>query len=123
MKDASSLENKRHQWLDRMDPAQGFERFLDYLPGVSIFAKDIDGILMRGNASFLSRFGMNEEHELIGKTDYDLFPKTMADQYRRDDHEVMENAAPKLNIIETFFNRQGLPDWYRAHKLPIFSRE
>lgn len=123
MKNSIPLEKKRSQWLDTMDPSRGFEGFLDYLPGVSFFAKDIDGVLMRGNASFLSRFGMVKEQELIGKTDYDLFPKNMADQYRRDDHEVMDSATPKLNIIETFFNRQGLPDWYRAHKLPIFSRK
>ena len=123
MDEKDTLLEKRSEWLDSMNPSQGFERFFDYLSGVSIFSKDREGILMHGNASFLARFGMKKEQELIGKTDYDLFPKALADQYRRDDHDVMNTATPKLNIIETFINRQGLPDWYRAHKLPIFSRD
>ena len=122
MKNSQQLKKERTLWLEDTDPSRGFERFFDYLPGVSIFAKNVDGVLMRGNASFLARFGFQDESELIGKTDYDLFPATMADNYRKDDHEVMDSAQPKLNIIETFFNRQGLPDWYLAHKLPVLSR-
>ena len=113
---------KQQQWIESADPQIGFERFFDYLPGVSIFAKDREGFLMRGNGCFLSRFGMKNESELLGKTDYDLFPVTMADNYRKDDFEVMESGQAKPNIIETFFNQQGLPDWYIAHKLPVFSK-
>lgn len=105
-----------------MDPLLGFDRMIDLLPRVSFFAKDVEGRLVRGNVHFLSRFDLKHESELIGKTDYDLFPKAMADNYRKDDHDVMQSGEPKLNIIETFFNRQGLPDWYLTNKLPVFSR-
>jgi len=121
MKTARHLKRKQ-QWMAHADPHRGFERFFDYLPGVSIFAKDREGFLMRGNACFLSRFGMKNENELLGKTDYDLFPATMADNFRKDDFEVMDSRQAKPNIIETFFNQQGLPDWYIANKLPVFSK-
>lgn len=119
--DVNHLKNKQ-QWLADSNPHRGFERFFDYLPGVSIFAKDRQGYLMRGNECYLSRFGIKDENELMGKTDYDLFPVTMADNYRKDDLEVMKSGLAKPNIIETFFNQQGLPDWYITHKLPVFSK-
>lgn len=110
-------------WVESLDPMRGFDRFFDYLPGVSVFAKDKEGRLTMCNAQFLARFDLMYADELIGLTDYDLFPKAMADNYRKDDREVMRTKEPKLNIIEIFFNRQGLPDWYLANKLPAFSRD
>ena len=123
MNSNNDIQKRRKSWLYENDPYRGFEQFFDYLPGVSIFAKDRDCVFMRGNKSFLQRFDLKEESELIGKTDHDFVPSVMVEHFRNHDLEVMAEAQPKLNIIETFFNRQGLPDWFLTHKLPIFSKD
>lgn len=123
MSDEVDIKKRKKAWLNSADPNRGFELFFDYIPGISIFAKDRKCTLMRGNKSFLERFNLKTENDLVGKTDYDFFPKAMADHFRRDDQEVMDSAVPKMNILETFFNRQGLPDWYLTHKMPIFSHD
>lgn len=118
-----SIQLERDHWLKQVDPIRGFEQLFDHLPGISIFSKDKDSRIMRANNLLLLRFGFKEESEILGKTDYDLFPVTMADKFRKDDLEVIESAKPKLNIIETFFNRQGLPDWYITNKIPVLSTD
>ncbi|MFC4995104.1 helix-turn-helix domain-containing protein [Rubritalea tangerina] len=116
-------EFDRDAWLARIDVTQGFTPLLEHLPGVSFFAKNLDGALMKANQNFLVRFGFRDESELIGKTDYDLFPPSLVENFRKDDLEVIGTSTPKLNIIELFFNRQGLPDWYFTNKLPILDKD
>ena len=77
---------------------------------------------MAANRHFFERFGFENEQALLGKNDFDLFPARLAENFRRDDQEVMSRAEPKLNIVELFFNRQGIPDWFITHKLPVFDR-
>ena len=54
---------------------------------------------------------MASEEELNGKTDFDLFPPRLAEHFRREDRLVFETKKPRLNILELFFNKQGLPGW------------
>ena len=109
-------------WLNEIDPMNGFSGMLEYIPGVSFFAKTTEGVLLKVNQNFLERFGFESEDDLIGKRDEELFPPSMTEHFLKDDREVIETKQPKLNIVEVFLNRQGLPDWYLTHKLPILSR-
>jgi AraC-like DNA-binding protein len=36
---------------------------------------------------------------------------------------VLSTGEPKLNIVELFFNEQGVPDWFITHKLPVRDRQ
>jgi len=94
----------------------------DNIPGVSFFVKDVNHRLVSVNAGFLPRLGLSSERELLGKTDFDLFPPRLAEHFRRDDRLVIESKKPMLNILELVFNSQGLPDWYLTNKYPLFDR-
>ena len=52
-----------------------------------------------------------------------LFPGRLAEKLRRDDEGVMRKREAKLGIVELFFNRQGIPDWFVTHKLPVFDEK
>ena len=99
-----------------------FHLLLEHLPGVSFFAKDTSSRILRANRSFLERFGFREESEIIGRDDFELFPEGLAENFRRDDREVMRSGRPKLHLVELFLNRLGLVDWFVTNKLPIFDR-
>lgn len=102
--------------------AGNFSRVFDALPGVSFFAKNDQFELVCANVPFLQRLGLRSEAEVIGKSDFDLFPTSLAEHYRADDEEVLRRRQPKLNIVELFVNPDGLPDWYLTNKLPVFDR-
>ncbi len=110
----------RASFFQSMSPATQLGTVLDHLPDVAFFAKDRAFRLVAGNRNFWERLGCRSESDLVGKTDFDLFPPHLAEHFRRDDAEVMESGRAKLRIIELFFNRQGLPDWYFTNKFPVF---
>lgn len=112
----------RTEFLSVLKDAAQMARMFEHLPGVSFFAKNRHFQLMHGNTHFYRRFGFHDELEVIGKTDFDLFPKALAENFRVDDERVMSSGEPLLNIVELFLNSQGIPDWFLTQKLPLFGK-
>lgn len=66
---------------------------LDSIPDI-IFFKDINGIYLGCNPPFAEFVG-KDRNQIIGKTDYDLFDKEVADEFRFFDNEMLkiENSS------------------------------
>jgi AraC-like DNA-binding protein len=116
-------EDLKSQFLLQLSPETHFEVLFDHLPGVSFFAKNRDFRLVAANRAFWERLGASSEADIIGKDDFELFPERLARKFRTDDEEVVASGRPKLKIVELFFNRQGLPDWYFTNKFPVLGRD
>lgn len=67
-----------------------------------IFFKDRDSVFVSVNAQFAQDAGMSA-NELVGKTDYDLHPKELAEKYRADDLRVMSTrlaeTLEEMNVV------------------------
>ena len=110
----------RERFIRRVSADSPFYRLFDHLPDLAFFAKDSEFRLMCASRRFIERFGFTHESEIVGKSDFDLFPARLAENFRRDDEEILASSKPKLNIVELFFTDQGLPDWFVTNKLPLF---
>src|SRR5579871_244771 len=53
---------------------------IDNLPD-AIYAKDFEGRKIMANPADVRNCGCESADEVLGKTDYDLFPRELADQY------------------------------------------
>lgn len=115
--------NPKAEFLARVSPQSHFEVVFDHLPGVSFFVKNLDFQLVVANRAFWERLGCESESDLIGKNDFELFPERLAEKFRSDDERVVSTGEPMLKIIELFFNRQGLPDWFITNKFPVFGMD
>lgn len=82
-----------------------------------IFIKKINGEYLLINKQFESLFGISNE-EIIGKTDEDFLPKSVADAYRNSDFEVVK-VLRELKTEETIEQPDG-PHTYIAVKFPLF---
>jgi PAS domain S-box-containing protein len=120
---APEAEAQRAAFLEAMDPRRNIRELFEHLPGIAFFMKNRRSILMGANRSFLERFGFSREEEIIGKSDFDLFPDKMAEHFRADDRAVMQSDKAKINLVELFPNRQGIPDWFITNKLPVHARD
>jgi AraC-like DNA-binding protein len=125
--DAMSLPRQkavaaRERFIRRIGTDTPFYRLFDLMPDVSFFAKDSNFRLMCANRRFVERFGFRDESQVVGKDDFELFPPRLAENFRRDDEEVLRTGKPKLNIVELFFTDQGIPDWFITNKLPLRDR-
>jgi PAS domain S-box-containing protein len=112
----------RRAFLDAIAEESAFHRLFDHLPGISFFAKDRDFRLMCANRHFIERFGFKKEDQIIGKSDFDLFPPSLAENFRRDDEGILKTGRARLGIVELFFNRQGIPDWFITNKMPVIGQ-
>src|SRR5262245_9214160 len=101
---AASASDLRSRFLHSLAPDSQFYRMFDHLPGISFFAKNRQFQLMCANKHFMETMGFKNENELVGKEDFDLFPRRLAESFRRDDEEILRTGEPKLNIVELFFN-------------------
>jgi PAS domain S-box-containing protein len=119
----TSPEQLRDRFLRSIAPESQFYRLLDHLPGISFFAKNSRFQFICANQHFVESLGYKQEAELIGKEDFDIFPIRLAENFRRDDLEVIRTGESRLNLVELFFNPQGIPDWFITNKLPIRDRQ
>jgi AraC-like DNA-binding protein len=119
--DADTRLAQKVAFVDQIDGLSHFDLLFNHLEGVAFFAKNSALELQAANREFWHRLPVNSEADLIGKTDFELFPPRLAENFRRDDLAVMKSGEPMLNILELFFDEQGLPDWFLTNKFPIRS--
>ena len=91
----------QQNFLAQICPDLNFRILFESLPGILVFAKDLNGRLMLGNKLFVHHCGFDSEAELIGKDDYDIFPPELAEQYINDDKKILETAKPKKEYNRT----------------------
>lgn len=61
-----------------------------------IFYKDIHGVYLGCNPAFAEHIGRSPE-DIIGKTDYDLYPHEEASAFRENDRRMLELSGPRYN--------------------------
>jgi AraC-like DNA-binding protein len=116
---AARLAGERTAWLRQLAPESQFHRIFDYLPDLTFFAKDARGRLMVASRRIYELYGLNDDRDLVGLTDYDLNPDIMARAYTGDDERLLSGEAEVIERLELWFDRQGLPDWAHVTKLPL----
>lgn len=109
----------RENFLKKAGPDTPFYQLFDHLHDIAFFAKDTDCKIVCASRLFFERFGFQREGQILGKDDFELFPTRLAEIFRADDEVVLRTGEPRLNLVELFFNRQGIPDWFVTNKLPV----
>lgn len=87
----------------------------------NLFRKDRHGRITFANQRYCKLLGKSL-HELIGKTDFDLFPEHLAKKYVEDDRCVLESGKP-LELIEEHRLPDGTILYVEVIKTPIFDNK
>lgn len=98
------------------------QQLFDYLPGVYFVVKNCDGRVMMANELAIRLCGLQGEHEMIGKNDYDIFPSEQAEQYVKDDHTVFETGEAIIDRIELAPDPKNAINWFITTKLPLYNQ-
>jgi sigma-B regulation protein RsbU (phosphoserine phosphatase) len=109
---------ERKQAEETLDRERRLLRTLiDNLPD-AIYAKDTAGRKTLANLADLKNLHFKTEAETIGKTDFDLFPRELAEKLNADDQKVIR-GEPVINRDEYFLDDQGREHWLLTSKLPL----
>jgi PAS domain S-box-containing protein len=92
-----------------------YRTLIESLPQV-IFSKDRNSIYISCNENYARDLGIRSE-DVVGKTDYDFYPKELAEKYRQDDKRIMETGI--TGNIEERYIRQGQEMIVQTVKTPI----
>lgn len=99
----------------------GAYALLRYLPDLAYFSKDRLGRFVAVNAAFIEITGRREESEILGKTDFDIWPRFLAEHYVKDDARVLESGMPSVNRVELVLGRDRVSDWFTTTKVPTLN--
>ena len=95
-----------------------FRVLIDNLPD-AIYVKDTECRKTIANVADVRNMGKQSEAEVLGKTDYDLYPAEIAAGFYADDHYVIQSGKSVINKEEYFIDKDGKKDWLLTFKLPM----
>lgn len=91
---------------------------IDNIPD-AIYSKDRQLRKVLANPADLYNMHVKSEAEVIGKTDLELHPKSLAEGFMVDDRFVIETGNPIINREEFVLDEKGEIIWLLTSKLPL----
>jgi len=88
-----------------------------------MFVKDSRYIYRASSEAFAKMAGLSSAAEVLGKTDYDIFDKSLADKYRSDDRALMETGVSITGITEHLPDVDGRERWTKTWKYVIRDKD
>jgi PAS domain S-box-containing protein len=96
---------------------------LDSLSDCHVFAKDTASRFITTNAFHLKSLGAASLQDVIGKTDFDFFPRDLAQKYFDDEQQVMRTGQALVDQDERMLDAQGREHWFLTSKMPLRDAE
>jgi len=85
-----------------------------------VFLQDFKLVYLSANKSFCDLIGRREE-EIIGRTDFDLFPKGQAKRYLKEDLEILKSGKPMVK--ESNISDRNGSKWLHMVKIPVYEAD
>ena len=114
---ATAMESQR--LLDTVQQSEQLMRTLiDAIPAY-IYAKDVQGRHVLGNAALARLYGLASPAELLGKTDFDFYPRELAEQYQASERPILQEGQGLLGHEELNIGADGAERWNSTTKVPL----
>ena len=98
---------------------------IDNLPS-GVFIKDknyrkilVNPVHAESVYGHLKSCGADVQTDLIGKTDFEIFPEEFANRFYHIDRKIIENGESILNSVESGYGPNGSVIWLLISKVPI----
>ena len=95
------------------------QAIMDNSPTV-IYLKDVEGRYVLINRRYATLFNVDQK-DVIGKTDYDVFPRAVADAFQVNDRTVLESGAAQA--WEETAPQEGRDHIFLSQKFPLFDTD
>jgi diguanylate cyclase (GGDEF)-like protein/PAS domain S-box-containing protein len=97
-----------------------FELFLNRTTDY-VYFKDARRRYIFVSDSFAQLTGFDDRHQLEGKSDLEVFPSPLAEEYFRAESELFETAEPVVDQRQRFERPDGSMGWVSTYKWPVLS--
>ncbi|MFA6582966.1 MAG: PAS domain S-box protein [Elusimicrobiaceae bacterium] len=113
---AAALQDRRRTDEDLSRSIFIQRAILDNIPDIA-WMKDCGGRYIAANNAFAKLCGHKTE-DLPGKTDFDIWPRDLAEKYRADDDNVIRTGR-QLLVDEEIADSSGVRAWIETAKRPM----
>jgi len=86
----------------------------------TIYFKDKESRFLFNSKAHVIQFGVEDPRDVIGKTDFDFYPKNFAENAMRDEQEIMRTGHPIIGRVERWDRENGEVVWFSASKYPLY---
>ena len=111
------------EYLSGLKSYADFEEILDLIPDIMIYIKDKDCRWITCNNACLRLLNFNNKKEVYGITEYDIFPKKIAEAIHLDDLDVIEGRKRIIGRTELIVSETGHLVWVSTNKLPLIGQD
>jgi PAS domain S-box-containing protein len=91
---------------------------IDNLPDF-IFVKDAESRFVINNLAHQRVLKAETQAELLGGTDFDIFPPDLAQQYYADEQSIIQSGQAVVDREEPYLDEAGQPRWLSTTKIPL----
>ncbi|HEO71958.1 MAG TPA: PAS domain S-box protein [Candidatus Hydrogenedentes bacterium] len=105
-----ALERERHL----------LQTLLDSVPD-SIYVKDIHSAFILANQAHLQALGVGTEEDVVGKTDFDFFPRALAEQFFAEEQGLITSGKALVARESLVVYQSGQSRWTDTIKVPLRS--
>ena len=117
------MKRLQQDFLQQIGDLRAMLDALDHIPGAMFLIKDLDSRYIYMSRALREAVHLDGNFEVVGKTDFDLFPMIMAQSFRQNDRAVFKNGNPILHEVHVvgFFNHAM--KWAYSSKFPLRDRK
>ncbi|MCU1267241.1 MAG: putative Histidine kinase (modular protein) [Acidobacteria bacterium] len=91
---------------------------IDHIPD-SVYVKDMASRKVIANLAEVRISGLQSEADVLGKDDFALHPKELAEKFLADDQVVLQTGQPVINREEYVVTSEGHKRWLLTTKIPL----
>lgn len=114
--------------LDALLDERGWSRaIIDQVPDM-LYAKDLHSTFLMANVAtaagkvFLATGEPATAETLVGRNDFGLFPRSVAQRFRDIEVQIMRSGGPKVGMHELNVDASGRSRWIVTTKVPILNQ-
>ncbi len=92
---------------------------LDRIPEALFMIKNRESRYVYMSSALKAAINLDPDYNIVGKTDFDLFPKIVAETFRQNDLIVFQEGRTLLNEIHATALFSGPTRWFFSSKYPL----
>jgi PAS domain S-box-containing protein len=116
---AIAMESKR--LIDSAHQSERLMRTIIEAVPDNLYVKTRQSEFILANKAVLKQLHCQSIEELAGKTDFDFYPRAMAEKFYKDEQALFEFGRPLINIEEPSLDAQGRPAWRLTTKVFFYN--
>lgn len=87
------------------------------------YVKNLDSAFVVANHNVARQHGRSRASEMVGLTDFGLFPHELAQQFFDQEQAIMKTGEPMVDVENSIPTEEGEERWFLTSKVPLRNRQ